>query len=626
MNKAIIIFFVTVLILLVTNVEGVEEGYHYQENGSVYSIQGSWDDENNLSDGNYSTYSDASGGSDFLYINYSTTARYGFIWQLKDGQNVIYNYTIPSACLANRVDGILQLQVEHEPSNINWRCIKSDGLEYSIRHYVGGAIVYEEGLYSIYATNVSDNGQNVEGNPININLTIRNLTSSDVTSAKIHYNNTIYSANQIDNVNNHVWYVTINAPILNEENATNITYFWNYTVNGNNRTSESYTHDIYKILLIDDDCSPNPSTAKETFNFTVRDEITDNTVSADVDLAFNVWHADNPSFQRYYNFSYNGITEEDFCIYPSGASYRSDISILYEATSYQDREWISESYSLTNVTSVETLYLLSTTNATTITIHVSDSDDNDLPNVLIKAYVYNQQTNNYSMVESEYTNTEGQAYFSLNLNSYYRFEFYQDNILKISTGKFKLTVTDLYYIITEETFTPIQQWMDINTIQSNISYDKTTKIAKFEWHDVSNISSNICFNITKANETSCAYCTCSTAIGGSISHTIGDLNVSYIGIGYATHNEGTTYPIETVHITKQLAYEIFGEESFGLAFILYLVSGLMGLANPIIGMVLLLSTTFIVAKFELLHMTTNVLMSIVFIGLIIIILMARKER
>ena len=106
-----------------------------------------------------------------------------------------------------------------------------------------------------------------------------------------------------------------------------------------------------------------------------------------------------------------------------------------------------------------------------------DDGDNDLQNVFIEAYRYDIAGDVDKLVETEFTDSGGNAKFGLKAGSeYYSFKFYQDGDLKLSTTKFKLFATTYEYVISGAETTRLAEWVNIkNSITKTLTYSNNTK-------------------------------------------------------------------------------------------------------------------------------------------------------
>ncbi len=278
---------------------------------------------------------------------------------------------------------------------------------------------------------------------------ISNASSNmtDINSILV-YNGTEYSYDSKTTLFNETTFnYTFNIPfITSNETSYDYSFYFNYnytTSSIQSRKSDVFKQTAYQLILTN--CTE--TTTNITTHFIVKDETTDaNITSSAISSLFNTWisyNYPNTAYMKNFSISSNNTDYMDVCIYPEWAEYKTDIFLQYSATNYDSRDWIKEAYILNNATKINNLYLLLTSTSSLITVIVTDENDNYYPNVLIDMESYNIADGSYKLIEIEITNENGEAIFSYDPDTYYRFILYVDGVEKKRTEKAKITSTPL---------------------------------------------------------------------------------------------------------------------------------------------------------------------------------------
>jgi len=403
-----------------------------------------------------------------------------------------------------------------------------------------------------------------------------------------YYYNMTYNASWITSMDTDLWYNgteysmvescsstlcqysrTLNAATLFEDNiSVNFEYEINGVIDWDNQSQETF-------IPIIDDCTPQTT---GFVNYTLRDEQNNSIRTGDMDYYFN-WTSGT------YTGSFNGTNASvdtlEFCIYPNWANFTADITIQYSATGYDARDYVVDNYQVDNVTDYINLYMLTTGASTEITIHVIDEKDDDLANVFIEAYRWDIPTNEDRLVETEYTDSDGNAIFDLQTGStYYSFRFYQGGVLQLTTTRFKIFSTTLEYILRGSETTVLQEWLEISDITASITYSNTTRLVTYTWDDTSSVADNFCLNITSYNQT--YYSGCLATASGSLNYTLPDFNVSYVAQGLARYSGTNRYYViasRTIHLFRDWRTYLGGDNSLTAAIFIHLVVSLLLITN-----------------------------------------------
>lgn len=463
--------------------------------------------------------------------------------------------------------------------------------------------------------------------PVNFSLNVTTNTSmiTDI-NATLYYNNTEYfSAGTLVTS----YYSLINAvtiPLIGL-NYTTKDFYWtikadDYYFNTSNNTQHLYTPNL-------DNCT-NYTLA--WVNYTILDEDTELAQNGMLDYLFNYWIYDYSSTLS--GTTTNTTSNHAFCIYPDWANFTTNISIDYmlSLASFTVRSYSTNNFNIDNVTDTIILYLLG--NPTEITIKVVDEADNKLQNVFIEAYKYDVATGTSTLVESQYTDSEGKALFGLKKGTTrYNFKFYQDGVLKLATTSFKLFSTEYTYVLREDTTTILSEWINLkNSLDSDLSYTSTSLLVNLEWNNTLTTLATICLNIT--NTTGNVWSNCSTSNTSSLNHTITLRNTTYYAASYATLTSGTTFILDTLSIDLSNEWSEKWGASFGLsiALIIFVFISMFGLviggykSGANVTIVLGVTALIMLSFLNILPITGAPLLGIVLIALILLVMINKKEE
>lgn len=368
----------------------------------------------------------------------------------------------------------------------------------------------------------------------------------------------------------------------------NLDIIFEYTINSVQANTTSYVDYIYAPKI--DNCTNYNLTF---INFTVLDELNNSLLIADYKYLFNVVNGA-------YSFNYNGSMDNknnvSFCLYPNWTSFTTDITLQYSVDGYDTRDYVTSNFNVDNVTDYINLYILQTGVASEITVHTVDDLDNDLSNVFIEAYRWDIPSDTDKLVETEYTDNDGNAIFNLKTGSeYYSFKFYQAGVLVLSTTRFKIFSTLLEYIISDSETSIIEEYLNIKTIVGSVSYDNSTKVITYEWVDYDKAADKYCLNVTDHNHTYSNQCL-TTSIG-SMTYTLTDFNVSYIAQGLAKYvNTTHFYLVDEESINSVLGMDTLGKgDSLIIAFVLFVFFATLGIVSK--NLILILSGVGVVALY-----------------------------
>jgi len=372
---------------------------------------------------------------------------------------------------------------------------------------------------------------------------------------------------------------TITTP--NVTTATNVPFNFelNYTNSSGsyffNSTSKTQSVGLIKVKY----CN---STFNVSFiNFTIQDQSTFIKVNSSFKISI-----DGDGFEYSYNDTSQTNSTFAFCFEPSHLEYNISANIEYEATGYEPNYYYLSGYSLTNLTSNITIYLLNSSLGDPIVLKVLDESKLPVAEAYVSIQKYDAGTGTFYTVGMAKTDFNGEDVVYLNwYDTYYRYSVVQNSELLVLTGTSKIYSSPIRiniprtYEFTYEKFKNIAYTLTFNNLTHNfiLSYTDTTG-------DVA----DACLRVTKRtlrNDTViCLNCesSASATIFCDIS-TYG--NGTYIAQFYATGSLGYIDFLDWIEGGANEIYTALGEDATFYAFLLSIIILAVFLVNPILGVI-----------------------------------------
>jgi hypothetical protein len=378
----------------------------------------------------------------------------------------------------------------------------------------------ELGHFTWYNENVSDYKANtIEGIGNTFRLEFEGLGASDTTTANLYYNNTFYEATKVGNV----YTRGVSAPLLNV-NSTNVTFYWNYTINDVPYNSTHQNQSVYMMVI--DNCILNNAHA---LNISFQNQ-TNEGITTTLDITFDIWKDRSIKIR---NYSYT-VTGENatFCIYPDWAWYYADSSMEYTSVGYGTKNYYLNDVNLSNSTT--NLILYQDSGATNITAIVWDETNQQLEGADIKVMKYDLGTNSYTLTEIARTNFEGQTVLHLIKNTqFYKFIIeYGGIVRKITNPTYIYEDSIDFNIATGDAVA--QHYYKSQSITYTLEFNNNTNNFRLDYTDSQNVLSRICLKVEKilTSGKSLIGDTCLTTSTGTILQTITDLSGTYKATAY----------------------------------------------------------------------------------------------
>jgi len=441
--------------------------------------------------------------------------------------------------------------------------------------------------------------------------------SSWITSidTDLWYNGTEYSMTESCSSTLCQYSRTLNAAHYTD----NISVIFEYEINGE-FANDSQTQEVFLPSI--DNCVANPT---RFVNYTIRDELTDAAISGNVSYLFE-WTSG--TYTGKLNSSETGANYYDFCSYPSFGNFTTDVILQYSSDGYDTRDYVVDNFIVDSVMDTINLFLLSTGLSTEVTLHVRDDADADLQNVFIEAYRWDIPTDTDKLVETEYTDSDGNAIFDLKTGSeYYSFKFYQGGILQLETTRFKIFSTTLEYTLSEQVTTRISENLRMQTIDATISYNNNTKVVTFTWDDQQSVADNYCFLVTDSNTT--YYYECSTTTSSSLNFTLPAENNTYYASGlgrYADTDRYYTLIDKTINLYRTWQRILGIDNSIMVSFIVHLTITLLFLSSVNAVIIGNIASIIILSLFSLSPFSIEIVIGIAALGLVLLWLTNRRRE
>lgn len=209
------------------------------------------------------------------------------------------------------------------------------------------------------------------------NITIP--SGSTLSSATLYYNGTSYSATT-NSLGSNVYQVTRSIDVPASAGTKN--WFWSFIFSNGfqqNTTSTSQTVTAINLTI----CGGSPQNVPY-INFTFKDESTNTAMGASIDTSSWTYYLGTGAVNKTYSYSNsNSLNSFAFCFSPASSAVNVDLSLRYSNTSYPQRAYSFDSTSLTNTTTNQVLYLLSTDDGIYSSFQTVTSASSPISSVLV---------------------------------------------------------------------------------------------------------------------------------------------------------------------------------------------------------------------------------------------------
>jgi hypothetical protein len=360
----------------------------------------------------YARLNDTAAINHFLQIGIKSMDSGNFCVLGVQESEVLHNYTYYNG--SNYVDTGIPIDTEWKKFTIR---INTTGCDFFINTtYIGKIVTNTRATLSIGALKVTIAIYDDEN--------ISQYWVDNFTSYKEDYsmltNFNAYVSNQIKNTDINVSYgITAMNQIVQSCSCINCTNLGDsclvpfiYTGSTGSLISLNLSNLSYYYLL--DNCT---LTKNYSINYSIKDETTGSLINTATTTGTYNYTIDGIN---YYTYTLNEPTKNNYsiCIYPSWAQITSYSNLYSSSGSEYPQRRFTGTDILTNLTTSKTLYLLNSSLGIYIRFKTTDSYNNVLTDVNIKAY---KATDLTVIIEEESSDGSGMATFFLNPNQNYYF-------------------------------------------------------------------------------------------------------------------------------------------------------------------------------------------------------------
>lgn len=434
-----------------------------------------------------------------------------------------------------------------------------------------------------------------EAESFSINITTNGTAP---TNANLVYNGTTFNSVTITNTAGNDYNLTkaIDIPLI----SGNKTWFFNFTIEDIiiNSTTQTQLINVTNFTFCESGFTP------VYINFTFKNEtVAEETVSAEIDVDWNFWLGGGSIFKT---LSFTNTTENfdyGFCLIDTGDRIlNTNVSLNYDNSISQQRSF-SRSFTLTNTTTNQTLFLLPTTDGLFVTFQTVTVAEQVISGVDVNV------TKLTDLISTGITDDAGLVQFFLDPDTTYTFTFFKEGFDLVTTSlkptQSSFTITMGSQVIQEEndttkgityTINPISNVLANDTeIEFNLSFSSSFWILDVFGFALKNSTGTI-FNITSSTTDTGGFLSRQLNTGDNeniimeIFWTIGgnQTNVTRTWLVFDTSDEGFSIKTFFDDLSTFLTSGMFGLTNFGLGIIIFsiilIVTGVLsvkfGITNP----------------------------------------------
>jgi hypothetical protein len=327
----------------------------------------------------------------------------------------------------------------------------------------------------------------------------------------------------------------------------NVSFYWTVSVGSTLANTTSNNQLINNIIF----GLCNSSLTTTYLNFTFQDETGLTSMNASNDLTDFTYWMGGGSGSVTKNYITTNTTENPeyvFCFDPSDKTMTQDLDFKYSASGYPIRTFSYDDIDLTNTSTLQTLYLLSSSDGIYSSISIIETSGVVIDNVVIT--VEREINGIWKLVGQSTTGSDGLSTFWVNPN-------FQHRITAVKTG----------YITSQVTITPSQSLytLTMGTITGNASY--VSDIPGIKWTGYPNIGTlepgltefNVTITSSESNLENCKFelvnATNSSQVFGS-STSLTNSSHCFLSIVYTTIENNNLFGIISVDTTTTTGFVI----------------------------------------------------------------------
>lgn len=344
-----------------------------------------------------------------------------------------------------------------------------------------------------------------------------------------------------------------------------IDFYWsyiiNYTGNGTSEEKQTTTHQqtIHKILM--GNCTYLNETAL-TFNIIYEEN--DTAIPSDVEMFGTVIYG---SLDYNFTETFNDTSTFSLCLYPSYATYKLDLDLIYSNKDYTTRAYYLRNASVDNTTNNITLYQHD--DVYDIRIYVYDEVSIAVEEAIVKAQKLDWGTNSYKTVAMTKTDFEGESLTHLETtDEWYRFVV---NTYGNDPSSYLFSPKQLYYdssvgyVTVKLNLGESTEMTSLRDFAYDCSYNSTTRLLRCELTSTTGLHSTICLDVYSwqgmgYNNHSYNYCT--QDVSAQLSTLLPNITGSYYyEFTYTDSTTGEKYIVDSgyanIFIPSEVAETVF---------------------------------------------------------------------
>lgn len=448
---------------------------------------------------------------------------------------------------------------------------------------IGGLNIINKN-YTFYYGNVTETYKSytleTENTQFLLNFTT-NTSYVSTISATLYYNNSAQTTTKTTGDGYIQFVSTVEIPRIDGDNSSNVSFYWNYTVyptavpNINNLT-EQHNQTKWRLLI-------NPCIGEsiyEAINFSTINSSGD-IINTTMEVYFYVYNSSS-SDNRQYGFELTNDFDNQFCVLREGLTLNTNYIASFTATDYDQRDYIINNGRLSAIYQNISVVLSKSSDTTAITVNVVDENDNELVGYTVEAQLYSLSENNYTLIDSKETNSDGKVVFNLDVDSG-QYLFYVKNTTGTTVyTEPKQTLTETTYTFRVILGTGIESiLLKLQNLDYTLTADRDKNNFTLTWDDsVTNLIDSMNLTILKHNATSTnqIYSFLSTSDNSILWYNVSEIGYSYIAYAYAvSSDDGEQHLLDTTSIDIKAAYDIFGTDSLVMSLIFIVTMAFIGL-------------------------------------------------
>jgi len=425
----------------------------------------------------------------------------------------------------------------------------------------------------------------IESQPQQIYLNV-SATAINALNGTLFYNGTTISSTASYNDTSGYLIADFTTP------STNMSYeapfFWNYTLNGVDYTTNLYNQSIYFMVPMNVSLScVNGYSPAMCFDFADENNLTKHTANIDYNFQFGAF--DNPNYKE----TYGSFTDaESFCLCVNSTFYNNYTlgfgEIQYARSGYADRRFYTFSTQrLSDQCINNTLYSLLSGSATSFLFDFSSTSLAPYVGKYSTLLRWYPNLNEYIVVEMGKTDDKGQTIMRVDTEDVdYRVGLYQTDgslIKLLNPVRFACLSSPCTY--STQISEGDSDYTSIFDVEADIIYDEATELWTYIWNDPTQNTDSMRFVVTRERGDG-SYTICDTSASGFTGVLTCDstgFTGTLVGKAYRTASPET--PILT-EIINTISTPFRTPTGLLISFVAFVMLFLTGLFSPIIAIIL----------------------------------------